>query len=413
MARSRQHPGVRVGLSPRAGIAPAARRARLRPAAGTRPRPARRRAGAVRRRRRASAGRRCRCRQSCGDWRSRSCTRCRSTEDGGGRRGHCAAAQRRCRRGRVRASPKRLPVRFDRRRVYVLPTRFGLFFALLLLAMWLGALNYNNNPALMLCLLLAGAANTSLLAAHLQLSGLQRRGVRRRPGAGRRDARRAIAPFAPIPDAHVADCAWTAMASRPTLSLADGNGQAVFSLPTQRRGWLDLRAHPRLDHAAAGTCPCMGLRLARRAVARVSRAGAARTCRCPTAPARRHALARVHPSGDDVHHLRAYRRGDARRTIAWKPSARRDALLVREYEQPLGADVVLDWRQIPGSTMKRASAGSRDGSTTPNVRAPLSPAATGTAAARPGFRPAASPCLPARAGAVASHRRGGLMATRR
>src|SRR3546814_2062614 len=36
-----------------------------------------------------------------------------------------------------------------------------------------GALNYNNNPALLLALLLAGAANTSLFAAHLQLSGLQ------------------------------------------------------------------------------------------------------------------------------------------------------------------------------------------------------------------------------------------------
>jgi uncharacterized protein (DUF58 family) len=47
-----------------------------------------------------------------------------------------------------------------------------------------------------------------------------------------------------------------------------------------------------------------------------------------------------------VHHLRGYRVGDARRAIAWKPSARRDTLLVREYEQPLGADVVLDWRQL-------------------------------------------------------------------
>ena len=53
--------------------------------------------------------------------------------------------------------PEALPARFDRRRVYVLPTRFGLFYAVLLLAMLLGALNYNNNPALLLGLLLAGA----------------------------------------------------------------------------------------------------------------------------------------------------------------------------------------------------------------------------------------------------------------
>ena len=64
-------------------------------------------------------------------------------------------------------APETLPVRLDRRRIYLLSTRFGLFFGVLLLAMGLGALNYNNNPALLLMLLLAGAANTSLLAAHL------------------------------------------------------------------------------------------------------------------------------------------------------------------------------------------------------------------------------------------------------
>src|SRR3546814_12469122 len=59
------------------------------------------------------------------------------------------------------------------------------------------------------------------------------------------------------------------------------------------------------------------------------------------------AQARLHPAGDDVHHLRTYRRGDARRAIAWKPSARHGALLVREYEQPLGADIVLGCHALP------------------------------------------------------------------
>jgi len=48
--------------------------------------------------------------------------------------------------------PEALPQRLDRHRIYVLPTRFGLFVAVLLAAMLLGALNYNNNPALLLAL---------------------------------------------------------------------------------------------------------------------------------------------------------------------------------------------------------------------------------------------------------------------
>ena len=35
-----------------------------------------------------------------------------------------------------RRTPASLPVRFDRHRIYVLPTRFGLFYGVLVLAMW-------------------------------------------------------------------------------------------------------------------------------------------------------------------------------------------------------------------------------------------------------------------------------------
>ena len=68
--------------------------------------------------------------------------------------------------------PESLPVRLRRNRIYVLPTATGLFFALLLGTMGLGALNFNNNPGLLLALLLAGAAQASLIAAHMQLSGV-------------------------------------------------------------------------------------------------------------------------------------------------------------------------------------------------------------------------------------------------
>ena len=68
-----------------------------------------------------------------------------------------------------------LPVRLDRRRVYVLPTRFGLFYAALVFTMALGALNYNNNPALLLALLLLGLALTGgALAQQAAAPGIAR-----------------------------------------------------------------------------------------------------------------------------------------------------------------------------------------------------------------------------------------------
>ena len=242
--------------------------------------------------------------------------------------------------------PEALPTRFDRRRVYVLPTRFGLFYLVLLLAMLLGALNYNNNPALLLGLLLAGAGLASLVAAQLQLTGLAVVAIEAEPvpagdelllrlhaQSGDRRRRRGLAvALEPHPD------------QRAVLNLEHGHGEAGVTVATHERGWLDL---PRLK---VSTTRPLGL----------ARAWAYAWTQAPLLVYPRpepdgpplpggsgdRVQARLHPSGDDVHHLRSYRRGDSRRAIAWKPSARRDTLLVREYEQPLGADIVLDWHGL-------------------------------------------------------------------
>src|SRR5574337_594158 len=75
-----------------------------------------------------------------------------------------------------------LPIRLDRHRIYVLPTRFGLMLSLLLLVMLLGALNYNNNPALLLTCLFAAAAYQSVFAAFATLNLLEVTALRVEPG---------------------------------------------------------------------------------------------------------------------------------------------------------------------------------------------------------------------------------------
>ncbi|MDQ2702968.1 MAG: DUF58 domain-containing protein [Pseudomonadota bacterium] len=239
--------------------------------------------------------------------------------------------------------PESLPVTLDRHRVYVLPTRFGLFFALLLAAMGLGALNYNNNPALLLALLLAGAANASLLAAHLQLTGLQVAAIDAEPvPAGMPLQVRVHARAKPGRERRGLRVETDAAAA--TLSLVDGAGNATLSLPTVQRGWLDP------GRLRISTVRPLGIARAwayawPEAPLLVYPAPEVHGPPLPNGEGDASA-ARLDPAGDDVHHLRAYRRGDSRRAIAWKPSARRDSLLVREFEQPLGSDVVLDWHAL-------------------------------------------------------------------
>ena len=242
--------------------------------------------------------------------------------------------------------PEALPARFDRRRVYVLPTRFGLFYAVLLLVMLLGALNYNNNPALLLGLLLGGAGLASLVAAQLQLTGLAVVAIEAEPVAAGTDL--LLRVHAHADDGRHRRGLAVGLEPSPSpeavLNLEQGRGEAGLPLPTVERGWLDL---PRLK---VSTTRPLGLARAwsyawSQAPLLVYPRPEADGPPLPSGSGDR-VQSRLHPSGDDVHHLRSYRRGDSRRAIAWKPSARRDTLLVREYEQPLGSDIVLDWHGL-------------------------------------------------------------------
>ena len=60
--------------------------------------------------------------------------------------------------------PEPLPVQIGRRRIYVLPTGFGLFLGAMLATMLVGGLNYNNNPAL-----LQGARAHALIAGRVHV----------------------------------------------------------------------------------------------------------------------------------------------------------------------------------------------------------------------------------------------------
>lgn len=239
--------------------------------------------------------------------------------------------------------PESLPIRFDRHRIYILPTPFGWFFVLLLLTMALGALNYNNNPALLLCLLLAGAAIASLLHAQLQLGGLQMHAIGGDPVPAGSDLQLRVHARAD-PGRERRGLRVECLGEAATLSLADGAGEAVIALSTATRGWLDIgrlrisTTRPLgLARAWAYAWPDAPLLVYPKPERNV-----------PPLPhgAGDNAQSRLHPAGDDVHHLRPWRRGDSRRAVAWKASAKRDTLLVREYEQTLGTDIVLDWRGV-------------------------------------------------------------------
>src|SRR5262249_55407640 len=133
--------------------------------------------------------------------------------------------------------PEALPIRLDRRRIYVLPTGFGVAFSLLLFVMLLGALNYANNPALLLTCLFGSAGGASLFAGFRVMNGL----------ALARAAADGCHPGSPLP-LHLRFAPSTH--ARPSLRLRAGDDENAFALPaavesgatallaTTQRGWM-------------------------------------------------------------------------------------------------------------------------------------------------------------------------------
>ncbi len=240
--------------------------------------------------------------------------------------------------------PEPLPIELHRRRIYIVPTGFGIGFAVLLLVMLVGALNYANNAALLLTCLLGAASATSMLVAFRNLDGLRLRQIL----AGHACAGEllqltvvfeSVRPRSAIRLNLEGQCTAFAVAANQVTSVK-------LALPTRQRGWQPL---PRLRLWSSwplGMFRAWSWLHPEPSVLVWPRPESSGPP--PRAPADDARHMRLH-RGDELAALRDYRAGDPQRHIAWKTSAHRDNLLVKDFEQPQSQPQwQLDWRQLPG-----------------------------------------------------------------
>ena len=74
-----------------------------------------------------------------------------------------------------RSGPFDGEVTLDKHRVYILPTKIGVLFSLLLIILLLGSVNYGKSLGYVLVFLLAGVGNVAMLATWRNLAGLKLR----------------------------------------------------------------------------------------------------------------------------------------------------------------------------------------------------------------------------------------------
>jgi uncharacterized protein (DUF58 family) len=241
--------------------------------------------------------------------------------------------------------PEPLPIRLDRRRVYVLPTGFGFIFALLLFVMLIGALNYANNPALLLTCLFGASTGASLFIGFRAMNGLELTRI----GADECHAGTPLAlhlGFSPGARTRPSLCLRHDKIDKAFALVGGATTDVTLAIPTRKRGWqrpgrirLSTEYPLGLFHVWSWLNPDTEF-LVYPAIESPS----------PSLPAGdgREDMRTLAAAGDEHAGLRDYRVTDPPRLIAWKVSARHDALLVHDTERRSGDSLALDYARLTG-----------------------------------------------------------------
>jgi uncharacterized protein (DUF58 family) len=227
-------------------------------------------------------------------------------------------------------------------RRYILPTRLGVAYAFVVFLIFLGAVNYSDNMALLLAFVLAALAWHAMVRCERSLRGLSVETAAPDIGfVGRPLAvgltLRGLRPHPPVQlAAAFRGGAWTAVA-RPEAG--ETRALALAFVPAHR-GRVEVPPWRLACEQPLGLFRAW------------CGAPSERVAIVAPAPA---ADAPVHPSsgapdvsgqpGEDFRDLRPWRQGDSPRRVAWRVYARRHELLVRTFEPPPPPHRMLRWEE--------------------------------------------------------------------
>lgn len=241
-----------------------------------------------------------------------------------------------------------LPLTLAYRQIFILPTRFGWMLGVLMGAMLIGSLNFNNNLGLLTTFIVAATAINSMLLSFRNLNGLRLRHGTARPVHAGQAVSWQLAAINPDPR------------DRPGLILRAGESSSRFdlhassarevaiTLPAGHRGWhrpgrlrIETTQPLGLFRAWSWIEPSAPFLVWPRPAEHA-----------PPLPeggdARAGQRSQAREEGEDFHSLRPWREGDPLHRIAWKASQRHQTLLSRQFRRELSRDLFLSLERAPG-----------------------------------------------------------------
>ncbi|HEY6643447.1 DUF58 domain-containing protein [Povalibacter sp.] len=241
------------------------------------------------------------------------------------------------------------PVDLSSRRIYILPTGLGVAFALMLFAMFLGAMNYGNNLALGLAFVLGSLGLTAMHYCHRNLAAVRIASAASEPVFVGEEARFRIALENHAPLArHELTLGNDQGTSRPVRLDPGARAVLTVNVAAQRRGYLPL------DHFDIATRHPFGLfrawaYLHMDVKCVVYPRPAPRGLPPPPVETDTGGAQDSARGGDeDFAGLRSFHPGDSLRHVAWKAYARGQELQVKVYAGTAVTSHLFDWESLPG-----------------------------------------------------------------
>lgn len=247
-----------------------------------------------------------------------------------------------------RRIPPSNTVTLDQRRIFILPTGYGMLFLAVALALFIGGINYENNLLLSFSFFLGSLFNVAIWHTFRNLSGVTLQAGRMRPGfAGAKGALEVHVVALPRRGHTGLWLSWPGSVARELSVSAAQQQQVWLDLPLAHRGKVyagRLRVETRfplgllrawslvdLDHwCLAWPQPI-------------------ESSQCPASGGDdelgEHARLEGH---DDFDGLRHYVPGDSLRAIHWKSLARETGLATKVFTDPTEGRRWLEWDRMAG-----------------------------------------------------------------
>lgn len=241
-------------------------------------------------------------------------------------------------------------VKLNTQSTYILPTRYGVLFGFILYGMLMGSINYSNSMGFLLTFLLVGICLTGMLYTFRNLINI-RISALRNPAvfAGETGIFNLLLETTDGKPAHALALGRNRRKGRKT-DIEPGERQTLgIEIPAPQRGrlqlgririwsefplglfhvwsWVELDAELIVYPRPAGGKYSMARASGGTGKLRTSSAGY-----------------------DDFAGQRRYHPGDSSRHVDWKAAARGHEIFTKQFTDPAGGDIWLDWDQLPDLT---------------------------------------------------------------